>query len=281
MLKDIAVSEVVVGKRYRQDLGDISGLAKSIQKIGLLQPIGVTPTKELIFGFRRLTAAKEAGLKEVPARVLNLDHILDGEYAENEYRKELTISERVAIGEAVEKLSSVRRGERRDLGEPKANLPQVKRDAGAKAAGMKTGTYRNAKKVLKNGTPEIVEAVDSGKMSIGAAAQAADLDGSRQKVIADYFKNGHAKEGRQELRRATQERQPGDDSEHIKEERQKARSNGKPRFNDKPAEDLIGKLTRFLHDRAKVVGKSDQFDSCLNALRLLLESWKAWQKATT
>jgi len=43
-------SEIKVGERFRKDTGDVSDLARTIDKIGLLQPIGVNSNNELVFG---------------------------------------------------------------------------------------------------------------------------------------------------------------------------------------------------------------------------------------
>jgi ParB family chromosome partitioning protein len=49
---------IVVGDRHRRDLGDIAGLATSIAKIGLLNPIAVDENGRLLAGARRLAACK-------------------------------------------------------------------------------------------------------------------------------------------------------------------------------------------------------------------------------
>lgn len=52
------VDSIIVGNRHRKDLGDIAGLAASIERDGLLQPITVTPDGVLVCGARRLAAIK-------------------------------------------------------------------------------------------------------------------------------------------------------------------------------------------------------------------------------
>ena len=96
------ISEIKIGKRHRRDLGDIATLAKSIQETGLLHPIVVTPMGELIAGRRRLEALKSLGWEETPVNVVDLDEIVEGEFAENIIRKDFTPSEMVAIKRAIE-----------------------------------------------------------------------------------------------------------------------------------------------------------------------------------
>jgi ParB family chromosome partitioning protein len=87
-------------------MGDIDGLAASIAKNGLLQPIAVTFDGHLIAGERRLRAVQLLGWKTIPSTLipLNLDQIVRGEFAENTCRKDFTLSEAVAIKRALEPL---------------------------------------------------------------------------------------------------------------------------------------------------------------------------------
>jgi hypothetical protein len=53
------LGEIKLGKRFRKDLGDIEGLARSIDERGaLLQPVVITPENKLIAGERRMAAWK-------------------------------------------------------------------------------------------------------------------------------------------------------------------------------------------------------------------------------
>jgi ParB-like chromosome segregation protein Spo0J len=52
------IASIKVGNRHRRDLGDLKALAGSIRQEGLLQPIGVTETLELVFGERRIRAVR-------------------------------------------------------------------------------------------------------------------------------------------------------------------------------------------------------------------------------
>jgi ParB/RepB/Spo0J family partition protein len=68
----------------RREVGDVSELAASIQSVGILEPLLVSPNAGgyvVVAGARRLAAAKAAGLTEVPAIV-----------------REVTDAERVEIG---------------------------------------------------------------------------------------------------------------------------------------------------------------------------------------
>jgi ParB family chromosome partitioning protein len=96
-----AIDAIQIGRRFRKDLGDLDALAASIKDVGLLHPIVITPDRHLIAGQRRLAACKRLGWPDVPTTVVDLDQIILGEFAENEYRKDLTLTEKAAIIEAL------------------------------------------------------------------------------------------------------------------------------------------------------------------------------------
>jgi N6-adenosine-specific RNA methylase IME4 len=97
-----AIAGIIIGERHRKDIGDIDGLAASMAELGLLQAIGVQPDGLLIWGERRLHAAKLLGWTEIPVNVVDLDSVVRGEFAENAHRKDFTLSEAVAIRRALE-----------------------------------------------------------------------------------------------------------------------------------------------------------------------------------
>jgi ParB family chromosome partitioning protein len=156
--------------------------------------------------------------------------ITAGEYAENEIRKDFTPSERVAIGKALEAEVGDRRGQRthrqvlEHVPEPGPtssscplveNVPQVKpgvktRDIVAKAAGFGNArTYEQAKKVVHQGAPDLVEAMDSGEVSISAAAVIAAEPRERQEQIVQ-LPGELRRQTVRELRGATNLPTPGD-----------------------------------------------------------------------
>jgi ParB family chromosome partitioning protein len=98
--------EIEVGDRLRKDLGDIGRLAESIKVCGIICPIGVTPDMVLIYGQRRLEAAKVAGLDLVPYTVIETpdDDLAyrSMEMLENTERKDFTIEEKVRIADRVD-----------------------------------------------------------------------------------------------------------------------------------------------------------------------------------
>ena len=102
LARKVTLSEIRIGKRYRREMGDIGGLAASMEELGLLQPIVVTPDGTLIAGERRLRAALRLGWTHISISVVDIDAIVRGEFAENAHRKDFTLSETVAIKRALE-----------------------------------------------------------------------------------------------------------------------------------------------------------------------------------
>jgi ParB/RepB/Spo0J family partition protein len=73
VVTQVELSRLYVGKtNVRKNPGDVRELVESIREKGVLEPILVRPVGgryELIIGSRRFAAAKEAGLKRIPAVV--------------------------------------------------------------------------------------------------------------------------------------------------------------------------------------------------------------------
>jgi ParB-like chromosome segregation protein Spo0J len=93
----VRLDAIIVGERRRQELGDIDGLASSIQRYGLLHPIVVDAEQRLIAGGRRLVACERLGWCEVETRSLgDLSEAerREIELEENLRRKDLTEYER-------------------------------------------------------------------------------------------------------------------------------------------------------------------------------------------
>lgn len=181
---EVPCERIQVGERHRKEMGDLEGLAASIAREGLLQPIGITEDFHLVFGQRRLVAVQDI-LKRptIPARVVRVSSIVAGEHAENEIRKDFTPSERAAIGAAVE----TELGERRGRNNPD-NCPEFQgtetRELAARKAGFDSyKTYERTKKVTELGAPELVAAMDAGEVSISAAAVIAEQPPETQREI--------------------------------------------------------------------------------------------------
>lgn len=190
---DVSIDDVVVGKRHRKDLGDLGRLASSIETEGLLQPIGITGDRELVFGQRRIKAVQILGWDRIAAVVVDVSSIASGEFDENVIRKDFTTMERVAIGKTLEDQLGDRHGERTDLVEPTEEDSELS-DSGhtvveagrttdivAQNVGFGSGReYDRAKKVASKGSSKLQKAVDSKEVAVSTAAKLAELPKAQQ-----------------------------------------------------------------------------------------------------
>ena len=113
-----AIADIKVGKRHRQDLGDIAAFAETITAAGLFHPIVIHPDgKTLMAGERRLAAYKLLGETEIPVTISDTDDILQVEKIENTARKDFLPSEIVSLTDAMAERERKRAKERRTLGE--------------------------------------------------------------------------------------------------------------------------------------------------------------------
>jgi ParB/RepB/Spo0J family partition protein len=93
LAKNLPISELFLGElNERIDPGDIDGLARSIQQVGILEPLLVRPVGdryEIIAGYRRFRAAEKAAVKTAPCVIKSLDDVsaLKASFHENEERK--------------------------------------------------------------------------------------------------------------------------------------------------------------------------------------------------
>src|SRR5262249_39793060 len=134
------ISSIKVGVRHRKDMGDLAALAASMAELGLLQRIGVRPDGLLIWGERRLHAAKLLNWDRIDVNIVPIDSIARGEFAENTFRKDFTLSEAVAIKRALEPVERAAAKERMLAGKPSENFSGGGKgnalDKIAKATGM-------------------------------------------------------------------------------------------------------------------------------------------------
>ena len=173
----LPVSAIQVGSRFRQDLGDLGEIAKAMQN-GLAPSIGVSAGIQLVFGERRLAAAKLLGWQRIRATVIDVESLALGQIKENEVRKAYTPSERVAI---VDMLRTYKHG-----GDRKTNQGRkCDVEAAASRVGWKKDTYFRAKKVVEAGTPELIEAMDGGQVAVSAAAILAEVTPEEQRAVLD------------------------------------------------------------------------------------------------
>lgn len=179
----LPIEEIVIGKRIRQDYGDVHALAESIRLVGLLHPIAINEQCRLIAGARRLRAVQQLGWDKVEVTICrsvdDATKAILAERDENSCRLDLNPIEKNAVIRAVlavEVPEAKKRHKSNTGGRPpknsRENFPRVFQDndkrALARAAKAVGWSYRTAAKSLaveKSGEDEVIESmVKTGKV---------------------------------------------------------------------------------------------------------------------
>lgn len=187
-VRAVPVEQILLGERIRRmDEAHVASMMKSITQYGLLQPIGVTTSNVLVYGFHRLEAHRRLGLATIMATIQdeadsNAELARDMEFAENDVRADMTWSEKADYFMKVREVETDRAKERvaqgsalgaaRRSGADSEALPV----AGAQQAGLvrdivsaRTGiNHRSVEKVMF-----IKAAIDDDDLPEGVREQAA------------------------------------------------------------------------------------------------------------
>lgn len=154
------------------DGAEFEALVEDIREHGLREAI-VLHEGMILDGRNRYRACREA---EVVCRRVKWDgegSIENFIISKNLHRRHLTTSQRSMIGA---RLANMRQGARTDL-EPSANLPNVLQDIetsqeqAAELLKVSTRSVRSAKVVIDSDDGELIQAVETGSMSLGSAAK--------------------------------------------------------------------------------------------------------------
>lgn len=177
---EVKISDIKIGDRHRKDMGDLQSLAESMRR-EQFQSIGVTPELELVFGLRRLLAARDIlGWETISARIVSVTSILRGEIEENCLRKDYSPSELVAIIQTLR--SFTHGGDRRSDQVRNCDLETLTTEQAARMVGWSKDTFARASKVLDQGVPEVVEAMDNRTLSVSAASTLAAAKPQEQRI---------------------------------------------------------------------------------------------------
>lgn len=98
---DRALDSITVGVRHRKDPGDLKPLMESIERLGLLQPVTITPEGLLVCGSRRLEAVRRLGWRTmkvwVRSGISDKLSLLLAEQDENQLHKPLNELEKASL----------------------------------------------------------------------------------------------------------------------------------------------------------------------------------------
>lgn len=166
---------------------EFESLKTDIESNGLLEPIWQYEGK-IIDGRNRYQACVELGIKPHFREWDGIGSLTAFVVSLNLHRRHLDESQRGIVGARIKSLFEAEAKTRMsEGGKGRANLPYLEkgrsRDKAAEAVSVSPRTVESADKVLKQGAPELVHAVESGTASVSAAAQVATLPVEEQREI--------------------------------------------------------------------------------------------------
>jgi ParB-like chromosome segregation protein Spo0J len=155
---------------------DLEKLAASINNDGLNEAI-VTYEGKILDGCNRYAACKEADVKPDFVEYDGTDpmaYVL----RKNLYRRNLSASQK---GMTAARLATLTRGGDRRSEDFKGSIGGLKIENAAELVGVSEKTINRAKTVLSRGSPELIEAVDNGDLTVFKAENA--LDEPKEPVV--------------------------------------------------------------------------------------------------
>jgi hypothetical protein len=181
----------------------IAELAIDIQKHGQQQPIELIDGK-ILDGRRRYMACEAAGV-EPKFKTVNPADPVAYVLSLNLHRRHLTPSQLSMVAARVRDIYDEQAKERQSAGQqsggrgnkknsvanfpPSNTAPGKARDKAGAAVGVSGKTVDHATKVLKQAIPEVVKAVDEGRMAVSTAAiLSAEPPEVQREEIADHLK---------------------------------------------------------------------------------------------
>lgn len=174
---EVVLDAITVGVRYRQQVGSVDKLAESIARLGMLQPITITPDRVLVCGWRRLEAVRSLGWTSIRAWVrpgLSDDAVrVLAEHDENFLREAYTKTEQARLYQEFKAILSEEAAARR-AAHQFGTVP----DAGLVAKGA-DGTFGDGDEADELGSVDSTGPEELGKPG-SARQQAALLATGRQ-----------------------------------------------------------------------------------------------------
>jgi hypothetical protein len=167
---------------------EFEALVDDIREHGLHQPI-VVYDNQILDGRNRYRACELAGAE---CRLETYDGDDPAAYviSLNLKRRHLNESQRAMV--AV-KLATMRQGERTDL-KPSAKLQKVAQSNAAALFNISIRTVASAARVRNSGSPQLIGAVEQGRIAVSAAAKIAKDDSETQRMVVEKVRDGSERE---------------------------------------------------------------------------------------
>ena len=203
-VETVEIDQIKVISKYLRTNTNVEQLKKSIQTIGLINPIVVNHNYELIAGGRRYSALKELGHKQIPVRVVNQDELQQELISidENLVRKDLgrvEVEEHLARGKEIyEKLYPNATKIADDIdAEIKYDMPDEERsfiDITAEKTGLSKRTIKSAIDRDEKSSPKVKQLRSAGELNATQANELIKLSPEEQEKVADLVVSKSAKE---------------------------------------------------------------------------------------
>ncbi|BBB14789.1 uncharacterized protein RVIR1_10480 [Candidatus Rickettsiella viridis] len=161
--------------------------------------LGLDENNRIIFGEELFYHYQALGKKTIPALLFSLSALLAGKYDPKDLAQTLLMSERLAIGIALEKLIGNRQGKRTDLVKNKQKadfdealwekFPEVKEKSTTLIAYLigfgnnHRKCFEQGKQILKYGCPQLINQLNQRKIALSTAAALTSLCHAKQKQI--------------------------------------------------------------------------------------------------
>lgn len=166
---------------------ELQQLADDIRMYGLREPIWLHPDGRIVDGRNRWRACRIAGI-EPATRVYQGtdDGLLAFLVSLNMARRHMDESQRAMVAA---KIANIGRGGDRRGEDFKVSIDTlIPQDRAAELMSVGRATVARARKVQERATPELVEAVESGRVSVSAAAGLAQAPEEEQRRVAEVSK---------------------------------------------------------------------------------------------
>lgn len=150
-------------------------LVADIAEHGVREPV-VFMGSAILDGRNRYMAARQLGV-EYPRAEYEGNDPLGFVISTNLHRRHLSESQRSMVAAKLAKMPQGRPSEKA------ANLPDIAQPQAADLLNVSERSLRSAKSVQASGTPELVEAVEAGRVSVSAAADIASRPEPEQRLI--------------------------------------------------------------------------------------------------
>ena len=173
---------------------DVSGLVADLQKNGQINPIVLYEGK-ILDGRNRYLACKGAGIEPRFTEYTG-DDAVGYSVSLNLHRRHLSEAQRANVAARIANMTKADSGRLgRQSAEATANLQlldelKVSSQEAAQKLGVSVRSVEEAKKVQKEAEPEVVAAIDAGKLSINAASKVSKMDPETQREIIKQINDG-------------------------------------------------------------------------------------------